>query len=288
MFQDKPAWIAHQRKRYLRPDWERYMRPDWRKWLTPESAPWLPPEAWQTKKPPPGVDADALDVMAHRQAIVRLRDELDKIAFELKYRRLMRKAGFNPDQPRVPAGQHEGGQWTSEGGGGGISGGEPSSQGDETVGEGGGASDAGTGDSEFPSEHIQLAGDLPPLRRIHPDSTYESDSEAKHALDFWRQRPTGEIVESLKPGTPAPLQVTPDGTVMNGNTRVKILEERGYNTNSLPRELHEIPSLEVGRPRGGGGGSSSGGGRVGGGGSSIGGGLGGGGGFPPRLLPPLH
>jgi hypothetical protein len=28
-----------------------------------------------------------------------------------------RKAGFNPNQPRLPAGRREGGQWTSEGGG---------------------------------------------------------------------------------------------------------------------------------------------------------------------------
>jgi hypothetical protein len=27
------------------------------------------------------------------------------------------KANFNPDQPRVPAGNPDGGQWTSEGGG---------------------------------------------------------------------------------------------------------------------------------------------------------------------------
>ncbi len=27
------------------------------------------------------------------------------------------KAGFNPNQPRVPRGRHEGGQWTDSGGG---------------------------------------------------------------------------------------------------------------------------------------------------------------------------
>jgi hypothetical protein len=30
---------------------------------------------------------------------------------------LFRKAGFNPDQPRVPAGSREGGRWTDGGGG---------------------------------------------------------------------------------------------------------------------------------------------------------------------------
>ena len=116
MFQDKPAWIAHQRKRWLRPDWRRYMRPDWHRWLTPESAPWLPPEAWPAKKQQPYESADDIDVAAHRRAIVELRAELAALKAELKFRQLLRKAGFDPDQPRVPAGQHEGGRWTREGG----------------------------------------------------------------------------------------------------------------------------------------------------------------------------
>jgi hypothetical protein len=32
----------------------------------------------------------------------------------------LRKAGFNPDEPRVPAGNPEGGQWTGEGGHGAV------------------------------------------------------------------------------------------------------------------------------------------------------------------------
>jgi hypothetical protein len=38
---------------------------------------------------------------------------IDKIVRELW--REMRKAGFNPDEPRVPAGQTEGGRWTKQG-----------------------------------------------------------------------------------------------------------------------------------------------------------------------------
>jgi hypothetical protein len=75
----------------------------------------------------------------------------------------------------------------------------------------------------------------PPLRRIHSDQTLESGSN-KVSLDYWRGRPTDEIVESLTPGEAEALRVKPDGRIMNGNTRVKVLEERGYNTNTLPRE----------------------------------------------------
>jgi hypothetical protein len=35
----------------------------------------------------------------------------------MRFEELRRKAGFNPDQPRVPAGNPDGGQWTSGGGG---------------------------------------------------------------------------------------------------------------------------------------------------------------------------
>ena len=31
------------------------------------------------------------------------------------------------------------------------------------------------------------------------------------------------------------LKVKPDGTVMQGNTRIKVLQERGYNVDELPR-----------------------------------------------------
>lgn len=77
----------------------------------------------------------------------------------------------------------------------------------------------------------------PPLRRIHPDSTYEGDPEAKSSLEYWRTRPTAEIVASLVPGGQDPLLVKADGRMMNGNTRTKVLEERGFDINGLPREV---------------------------------------------------
>ena len=46
-----------------------------------------------------------------------------------------------------------------------------------------------------------------------------------------------DIVNSLQPGQPEALKVTSDGRIMNGNTCVKVLEERGFDVNSLPREV---------------------------------------------------
>lgn len=86
-----------------------------------------------------------------------------------------------------------------------------------------------------PNESIR-----PPLRRIH-ESIYERDGDARKSLEYHRTRTTEEIVESLRPGprTRSPLIVTRDGRVYQGNTRIKVVEERGYPVNDLPQETLE-------------------------------------------------
>jgi hypothetical protein len=56
-------------------------------------------------------------------------------------------------------------------------------------------------------------------------------------LEYWRRQLTADIVNSLRPGQPEALKVKSDGRIMNGNTRIKVLEERGFDVNSLPREV---------------------------------------------------
>ena len=77
---------------------------------------------------------------------------------------------------------------------------------------------------------------LPPLRRIHPDHTLERGA-SRLALEYWRQQSTEDIIQSLQPGKVEALKVKPDGRIMNGNTRIKVLEERGVDMHSLPREV---------------------------------------------------
>jgi hypothetical protein len=74
----------------------------------------------------------------------------------------------------------------------------------------------------------------PNLQRIHPDSTYEGGS-AKLDLNSIRGMSTDDILNSLAPGSREPLTVGPDGRIFDGNTRIKVLQERGYDVNSLPR-----------------------------------------------------
>jgi hypothetical protein len=103
------------------------------------------------------------------------------------------------DQPRVPAGSgRESGQWT-----------------------------AGDGVHQ---QYAQASEPAPPIQRIHPDETYETDQKAKRSLEYWRRQPTEVIIQSLEPrvGNQQALTVKPDGTVVQGNTRTKVLEERGW------------------------------------------------------------
>lgn len=80
--------------------------------------------------------------------------------------------------------------------------------------------------------------DRPPLRRIHGERTLESRRYAA-SLAHWRQQSTDQIVASLLPGQPDALKVKSDGRVFDGNTRIRVLEERGFEVDALPRE--ELP-----------------------------------------------
>jgi ParB-like chromosome segregation protein Spo0J len=72
----------------------------------------------------------------------------------------------------------------------------------------------------------------PPLKFLHPDSSL---SEAK--LAQYDKLSTQELIDSLKPGQPGSLKVRPDGVVIDGHHRIKILRDRGADVDSLPREV---------------------------------------------------
>ncbi|MEU4213303.1 hypothetical protein AB0F13_25545 [Streptomyces sp. NPDC026206] len=72
-----------------------------------------------------------------------------------------------------------------------------------------------------------------PLNLIQNESSFSRSS-----LDYWGKKDTDEIVHSLRPGADEPLRVHPNGDVANGNARLKVLQERGYDVHSLPRERY--------------------------------------------------
>ena len=75
---------------------------------------------------------------------------------------------------------------------------------------------------------------MQPLQPLHPD---RSLSQAK--LDELMKVSTELLIESLSPGRPAALKVRPEGTIVDGHHRIKILTERGVDCDSLPREVIE-------------------------------------------------
>jgi ParB-like chromosome segregation protein Spo0J len=71
----------------------------------------------------------------------------------------------------------------------------------------------------------------PPLKSLHPDSSF---SRAK--LDELSRVSTEQLIDSLKPGQPGSLKVRPDGTIVDGHHRIKILRDRGVHVDALPRD----------------------------------------------------
>ena len=72
----------------------------------------------------------------------------------------------------------------------------------------------------------------PPLKPLHADS-----SLVGLKLDQYGRLSNQELIDSLKPGEPGSLKVRPDGTVVDGHHRLKILRNRGVDVDSLPREI---------------------------------------------------
>ncbi|MCI0376043.1 MAG: hypothetical protein L0215_00405 [Gemmataceae bacterium] len=73
---------------------------------------------------------------------------------------------------------------------------------------------------------------LPPLKSLHPDSSL---SNAK--LQKYGKSSTQRLIDSLNPGQEGSLKTRPDGTMVDGHHRVKILRDRGVDVDALPREI---------------------------------------------------
>jgi hypothetical protein len=73
---------------------------------------------------------------------------------------------------------------------------------------------------------------IPPLKSLHPDS-----SLSKAKLERLKQTPTGVLVASLRPGLRDCLKVRPDGTILDGHHRIRVLRDRQVDVNELPRTV---------------------------------------------------
>jgi hypothetical protein len=72
----------------------------------------------------------------------------------------------------------------------------------------------------------------PPLQALHPETALSAVKLAQYST-----LSTQALMASLQPGQPGSLKVRPDGTVLDGPHRLKILRDRGIDINALPREI---------------------------------------------------
>ena len=72
----------------------------------------------------------------------------------------------------------------------------------------------------------------PPLTPLHSDQTLVTTK-----LETYRKLSDQVLIESLKPGKREALKARPDGTVLDGHHRIKVLRERGLDVDTLPREV---------------------------------------------------
>jgi hypothetical protein len=77
----------------------------------------------------------------------------------------------------------------------------------------------------------------PPLKALHGEA-----SLIQVKLETFSRVSTAALIESLGPGQLGALKTRPDGTVIDGHHRVKVLRDRGVDVDTLPREI--IPKEE--------------------------------------------
>jgi hypothetical protein len=70
------------------------------------------------------------------------------------------------------------------------------------------------------------------LKPLHPDSSLNPVK-----LQQIDRLTTEALKQSLLPGQNDSLKVRPDGTMLDGHHRVKILRSRGVDVDTLPREI---------------------------------------------------
>jgi hypothetical protein len=159
------SYLRHQRQRWRRHDAHLWIRPDAARWVKPGND---PAEVYPTlarKADAAKAAAFEAEVAAGYRLLAVLRDEVASLRSELKRRREL-EAKYSPSQPRVPAGNPRGGQWSSgnEGGANFGLGGSGSGDGSEG-GDAGGGGDT-TADTPLAFQADDSSGSLDDWNRL--------------------------------------------------------------------------------------------------------------------------
>lgn len=81
----------------------------------------------------------------------------------------------------------------------------------------------------------------PHLVPLHSDETLVASK-----LAMYSRLTTEQLIDSLRPGQTGALKVRPDGTMIDGHHRIKVLRDRGVNVDGLPREV--LPKDQINDP----------------------------------------
>jgi hypothetical protein len=158
------AYDLHQRQRWTRHDAHLWIRHDAARFYKPGTDPAEVFPTLQRQREAAEDAAFAARIAASRRLPAVLRAEVDEMKAGLARRR-QEESKYSPSQPRVPAGNPRGGQWTDRSGGDGQSQGAGLAQpmGDVELGDVSGSSELGDLFQVTPDETrvdgIQLAGD---------------------------------------------------------------------------------------------------------------------------------
>jgi hypothetical protein len=150
-------FVKEQRRRFMRPDAYRYIRHDAYRFMPPGSPLYVGEDVVKYFWPEAGREqklaqtSEAADSMSEAE-LLEYRRELAKLRLDWELLKLAIKARkYSPNQPRVPAGNPDGGQWTS--------------------GEGGAVSSEADRNGQTPPQENEIAGDH---KIVHDRSGEES------------------------------------------------------------------------------------------------------------------
>jgi hypothetical protein len=203
MSQHSNAYDDHQRQRWMRHDAHLWIRPDAARWVKPGTD---PADVYPTLARKPDAAKGAAfeaEVAAGYRLLAVLREEVASLRAELKRRRL-EETKYSPSQPRVPAGNPRGGQWTDRSGGQSQGTGLAQPMGNADIGNVSGSGELGDlfqiGPSDTRVDGVQLAGEPVDLLEQEQRGGHAISEHAGMTYDYLKSRSRDEARRTLERG----------------------------------------------------------------------------------------
>jgi hypothetical protein len=189
----RPLWLRHDAHLWIRHDIKRFFKPG------TDPADVIPALRWRRDRERDREDAAfAAEIAKGYRLIAALREEVASIRADLLRRRLAEQTKYSPAQPRVPAGNPRGGQWTDRSGVGSQGTGFALPMGNVDVGDVSGSSELTPGDTSVGG--VQLAGDPVDLLEQEQRGGHAISEHADRTYDYLKSRAREEGERTLDRG----------------------------------------------------------------------------------------